>query len=66
MEPNLNNNTLENLSLVLMFPDKVFLPSIQGLGVRLEEIEGHYILSWSTTNSRKLALLATKHWSYIL
>ena len=32
MEPNLNNNTLENLSLVLMFPDKGFLPSMQGLG----------------------------------
>ena len=32
MAPNLNNNTLENLSPVFMFQDKGFLPSMPGLG----------------------------------
>ena len=30
---------------------------------KLEEIEGYFILEWATKNSRKLARLATKHWS---
>ena len=30
---------------------------------KLVEIEGNFILGWATKNSRKLAQLATKHWS---
>ena len=30
---------------------------------KLEEIEGYFIWGWATKNSRKLARLATKHWS---
>ena len=36
---------------------------IQVFHFKLEEIEGYFILGWAIKNSRKLARLATKHWS---
>ena len=30
---------------------------------KLEEVDGYFILGWVIKNLRKLAQLATKHWS---